>query len=321
LRRVEKLELLYGKGATEASEHVLKKFNELVQEAKEVYDVYEALDYLAASISARPFSALLLNTTRDILRQLALEDYGSLDDVKKRVSSILASTLQRVAEETELAAEVAARRIEDGDVILTHSYSRSVIRSIEKAYAEGKNVKVLVAESRPLLDGLETAKRLARIGIQTTLIVDSAVRYIIREADKVLLGADAITADGGVIARCGSGLVALIAQEARVRVMIVSGTYKLYPETVYGLTIEPPWLGDEIMPDDLKEIGVRGYSPLFETIQANLVDALATERGLLAPEAVPLLIKEIYGSWPPSIEPLEELFVKARKKLSALSRP
>ncbi len=316
---VEALPRLYGLGATEASEEALRRFARLVEEARNVPQVLEALDYLAATIAARPFSAPLVNTTREILERIAGGGYTSMEDLKQLIDGLVRSVLMKVVEETEEAAEIAARRLEDGDVVLTQSYSRSVVRALEKAAAMGKNIKVIVAESRPLLDGVETAKTLAKVGIPVTLIVDSAMRFMMREATRVLLGADAVTADGTVIARTGAGIAALAANEARVRVIVVAGTYKLYPETVYGMTVETPALGDEIVPPELREKGVKGYAPLFEPVPPHLIDALATEKGVIAPEAVPLLIKEKYGEWPPRLKPLKELFAAAREALKKLN--
>jgi len=315
----ERQAALYRVGATEAAEEALRRFARLVEEAREPAGLLEALDYLAATVAARPFSAPLANTAREILSRIAGGSYGAVEEVKEAIRGLVGEVLRRVLDETEEAAEIAARRLEDGDVVVTQSYSRSVVRALEKAAAMGKRIEVIVAESRPLLDGVETARTLARVGIPVTLIVDSAARFVMKDATRVILGADAVMADGSVVARTGAGLVALAASEARVRVIVVAGTYKLYPETVYGVTVETPALGDEIVPDELREKGVRGYAPLFEHIPPHLVDALATERGVLAPEAVPLLIKEKYGEWPPRLKPLDQLLVEAREALKRLA--
>jgi translation initiation factor 2B subunit (eIF-2B alpha/beta/delta family) len=305
-------------GATEAAESVLRKFRGLVNSAQDVWGVLEALDYLEASIAARPFAAPLVNASRELLRVIAESSVTGLDDLKASVNSIVESLLKRMLEETEEAAEIAARRLEDGDVIITHSYSRSILRTIEKAAAMGKKLRVIVAESRPILDGVQLAKDLTKLDIEVTLIVDSAMRFMMREATRALIGADAVMADGSVVARTGAAILALAASEARVRTIVVAGTYKFYPETAYGLTIESPALQEEIVPEEHRKLGVKGYAPLFEIVPPHLIDALATEKGLIAPEAVPLLIKETYGEWPPRLESLESLFERARRRLREL---
>jgi translation initiation factor 2B subunit (eIF-2B alpha/beta/delta family) len=305
-------------GATEAAEFVLKRFRELIASARDVWGFLEALDYLEASIASRPFAAPLVNASRELLKAIADTSVSSLDDVKGNVDGIVEGLLKRMLEETESAAEIAARRLEDGDVIITHSYSRSILRTIEKAAAMGKKLRVIVAESRPILDGVELAKALTKLDIEVTLIVDSAMRFMMREATRALIGADAVMADGSIVARTGAAILALAASEARVRTIVVAGTYKFYPETAYGLTVESPALQDEIVPEEHRMLGVKGYAPLFEIVPPHLIDALATEKGLIAPEAVPLLIKEAYGEWPPRLESLESLFERARRRLREL---
>ncbi len=307
-------------GATEAAEMVLRKFRSLVDSSRDVWGVLEALDYLESSIHSRPFAAPLVNASRELLHTITSPDVSKLEDVKEAVSTTVDRLLKRMLEETEEAAGIAARRLEDGDTVITHSYSRSILRTIEKAVAMGKRLRVIVAESRPLLDGVELAKALTKLDIEVILIVDSAMRYMMREATRALIGADAVMADGSVVARTGAGLLALAASESRVRVIVVAGTYKFYPETAYGLTIESPALADEIVPEEHRELGVKGFAPLFEIVPPHFIDALATEKGLIAPEAVPLLVKEAYGEWPPRLESLDKLFNDARAKLKELAR-
>ncbi|MET1128540.1 MAG: hypothetical protein ABWW70_04405 [Thermoproteota archaeon] len=310
---------LLSRGATEAAEKVLSRFTSMVSASKSAWDLLAAIDYLESKMVSRPFSALLINTVRNILTMLLSIDEGqTLDSIKSKIASRVSEVYVKVAEATEGAAEVASRRIEHGDVVITFSYSRSVLRALQKAKAEGKNISVIVAESRPLGEGVEMAKALAEFDIPVTLIVDSAMRYTVKKATKALVGADAIAADGSVIARTGVGLLALAAAEARVGMIVVAGTYKLYPETAYGLQLEVSSLSEEVVPEDLRVLGVRGYAPLFEAVQPHLIDALATEKGLMAPEAVPLLIQETYGQWPPRVEPVRELFSKAKQKLRGL---
>lgn len=69
-----------------------------------------------------------------------------------------------------------------------------------------------MAEGAPRFDGHSNASRLAAAGVQTTLIADSAVFAMMARANKVLVGAHAVLADGGIIAAAGMHLVALAAK-------------------------------------------------------------------------------------------------------------
>ena len=105
---------LYGLGATEAAEEALRRFAALVEEAEKPTQLLEAVDYLAATVAARPFSAPLANTAREILSRMAEGSYRGIDELKQSVSELVRDVLRRVIEETEEAAEIAARRLWSG---------------------------------------------------------------------------------------------------------------------------------------------------------------------------------------------------------------
>jgi len=56
---------------------------------------------------------------------------------------------------------------------------------------------------------------------------------------------------------------------------------------------------------------VRTKAPLFDVTPPEYIDAIITEVGLLAPQAIPILIKEVYG-WPPKIIDINELINEVR---------
>ena len=59
-----------------------------------------------------------------------------------------------------------------------------------KEAAKKREFQVVVAEAAPRYDGHTMAKQLADMGIQTTLIADSAVFAMMARANKVNLGWD-----------------------------------------------------------------------------------------------------------------------------------
>lgn len=146
------------------------------------------------------------------------------------------------------------------------------------------------------------------MGVSTTLIVDSAARFHMKQVTRVLIGSEAVAANGAVVNKIGTSLLALAANEARVRVFVIAPTQKFSFETIHGELIEIPTLDPSLfVPKDLAEIGVKGYAPLFDVTPPEYIDAIATERGFIAPQAVPFLLRELYGSWPPRVPELSEL--------------
>src|SRR3989337_1494525 len=104
---------------------------------------------------------------------------------------------------------VGSELIKDGATILTHCNAGALATAgygtalgvIRAAFEEGKGVKVIVSETRPLLQGARlTAWELDKDGIPVTIITDNMAGDVKRNAmvDVVIVGADRIASNGGV---------------------------------------------------------------------------------------------------------------------------
>lgn len=86
-----------------------------------------------------------------------------------------------------------------------------------------------MAEGAPRYDGHTLAVKLASAGVQTTVISDSSVFAMMARANKVLVGAHAVLANGGVIAPSGIHMVALAAKRHSIPFVVLVGLHKLSP--------------------------------------------------------------------------------------------
>ena len=68
-----------------------------------------------------------------------------------------------------------------------------------------------MAETAPSGAGRRTAVALAEAGISTTLITDGAIFAMMARVNKVIVGAQAVMANGGLMATAGSHMLALAA--------------------------------------------------------------------------------------------------------------
>lgn len=73
------------------------------------------------------------------------------------------------------------------------------------------------------------ARTLSSAGISTFLVPDSSVYAIMSRVNKVILGAHAILANGGMFAITGSLMVATAAREHSTPVVVCAGQFKLTP--------------------------------------------------------------------------------------------
>lgn len=245
-------------------------------------DMEKAADTILAS---RPTAVSLWNGVRSTLR--GLRSAESFDDAR---NSVIADGNQfSVNSENAVRkiAKIGAKRIKDGDVLMTHCNSSAAIGVITEAVRQGKNVKVYATESRPWRQGILTVNDLSKAGVDVTLIIDSAVRTVMPHVDRVFVGADTITSSGSLINKIGTSQVAMAASEARAEFNVCGETYKFSPKTMFGdtVTIEERDIGEIVRPGEVPE-GVRVFNPVFDTTPAKYIDNIITELGIMSPGAV-----------------------------------
>jgi len=311
---VEKIKLMTG--STEAAEYALSLIRKEVLKSKSMEEAcFRLIDISRKLIELRGTSALIINTLRELLIK-ALESLPKgLDNLKRGLSELIDSKLRYAKWATQKLGEIGARRLREREIILVHSYSYSVYKIIEEALKLNKKIEVYVTESRPGLEGLVMANALEELGVPVTLIVDSAVRFVMPKITRVLVGAEAIAANGAVVGKVGTSVIALAAKEARVRVFVAAGTYKFSLETVFGELIPIPQAPEEYVIEDKELMGkIKTYAPLMDVTPADYIDAIITERGVIAPQAVPLILREIYGSWPPKLKDLNKLMLELEER-------
>lgn len=113
-----------------------------------------------------------------------------------------------------------------------------------RAHDEGKRFSVIVVDSRPLFEGssltppiftllthiFHQGKSLLRIlastSIPCTYTLLPALPSLITEVTTVLLGAHSLFSNGAVYSRAGTALVAMMAKQYGVPVMVCCETYK-----------------------------------------------------------------------------------------------
>ncbi len=248
----------------------------------------------------RAASVPLANSLRYVLTsaQTAMEKGSNVEALRQVVSEAASTFDKKLEQSVEEIAEIGARRLKDGDVVMTHSYSSSVLAILKKANHQGRQLKVFVTETRPELEGRDVARELASAGIDTTLIIDSAVSHFIEKSDKVIVGAEAVAANGAIVNKIGTATIAAVAHGARVRVYAAASTYKFSPETMFGELIEieerdPGSVLDDKDMMNLANLKVR--NPAFDVTSPQDIDLIITERGVIPPQAAIMIVRDQKG--------------------------
>ncbi len=122
------------------------------------------------------------------------------------------------------AAAHAAAALGERSVVFTHSLSSTVLYVFQDLKELG--VRAIVTESRPLFEGHALAERLSKWAIPTTLITDAEIGLFTRQADAVLVGADAVLSDGSVLNKVGTYPLALAAFDHGIPFFVCAEGFK-----------------------------------------------------------------------------------------------
>jgi len=288
LKTAEKIKMLEVQGARNIAIAAIKAVETLARETKAknkrgfLKELSEAKQILFASRETEP---LMRNAVRWITRQVDRSKEKKVGELAKIVFASSQNFLESLEDSKERIAEIGARRIRSGSVIFTHCHSSTVTYLLSKAKQEGMVFEVICTETRPVFQGRTTAKEMLELGLKTTLIVDSAARFFMNQVDFVIVGADAITSQGNVINKIGTSMIALVAQEARTPLYVVSELLKFDPATVYGdyekIEEREP---NEIWENPPKNLIIR--NPAFDVTRRDFIHGIICEEGIISPHSI-----------------------------------
>jgi translation initiation factor 2B subunit (eIF-2B alpha/beta/delta family) len=238
------------------------------------------LPWLRAAQAAQPSMALVHQFAA---RALAIADTSAARgdraaDLRAHLAASCAAERDDLEKAVAGAADIAAQLVSAKEPwIATLSASDGVLAALRALKLQGRAPRVLVAESRPKLEGRDTARSLAELGIESWLVADAALPLLISQARAVWLGADAVT-EQGVLNKIGSYTAALAAREHGVPVWAIAVRRKLIPGGTGALAIA------ELPAAELWEDAPRGVRPrnvYFELVPASLLRGVVVEDGVL----------------------------------------
>ncbi|XP_053945332.1 translation initiation factor eIF-2B subunit alpha [Anastrepha ludens] len=189
--------------------------------------------------------------------------------------------LSKLENSRNVISQQAKKFVTDGCRVLTHSRSRVVLKALITA-AKNKEFQVYVAQGGPGNSGAQMVADLERAGISSTLILDSAIGYVMESMDFVMVGAEAVVESGGIINRIGSFTMGLCAREMKKPFYVLAESFKftrLYP------------LNQRDLPDEYKYsrkhlLDVSKVHPQVDYTPPAYITLLFTDLGILTPSAV-----------------------------------
>jgi methylthioribose-1-phosphate isomerase len=159
-------------------------------------------------------------------------------------------------------------------------------------YERNYGFDIYCDETRPLLQGARlTAFELAAAGMHPTVLCDNMSASLMKtgKIHAVFTGCDRVAANGDSANKIGTSLLALAARRYGVPFYICapSSTLDMQTPDGAGIVIEQRapeevtemWYQERMAPE-----GVGVYNPAFDVTDADLITAIITEDGAIAPE-------------------------------------
>ena len=207
---------------------------------------------------------------------------------------------ERLLREYDTATEAIASHAQPfvRGTILTCSLSGTVLDVLVACREQIE--RGIVLEGRPRYEGRTLAQELSKHGIAVTLITDAEAAIFLPLCNGVVVGADSVLANGDVINKAGTALLAWAAWGEHIPMYVMCETLKISPhhwfdegrthwtENVKLLEEKEP---GEVLASPITGVTVRNF--YFDHTPYKLVSKIITERGVLNQQEIQTLAHEV----------------------------
>ncbi|XP_034783939.1 translation initiation factor eIF-2B subunit beta [Acipenser ruthenus] len=240
---------------------------------------------------------------QESLHKLLTSGGQSEDNFRQAFPPLRANVIEAINEllteldgTTDNIAMQALEHIHSNEVIMTIGRSRTVEEFLEVA-ARKRKFHVIVAECAPFCQGHEMAARLAKAGIETTVITDAAIFAVMSRVNKVIIGTQTVLANGGLRAVNGTHTLALAAKHHSTPLIVCAPMFKLSPqfpneEDTFHKFVSPQEILSFTEGEILSKVNV--HSPVFDYVPPELITLFISNIGGNAPSYIYRLMSELY---------------------------
>ncbi|MCR9089341.1 MAG: hypothetical protein NXH97_21690 [Rhodobacteraceae bacterium] len=177
----------------------------------------------------------------------------------------------------------AVEKLSSMRVPLLFDYSSTVADVVRACADQGCLDRLVIPESRAIDGGRRYMTALSDLGVPILFLPDAAMEYAAGHSDALLLGAESVTRDGGVINTVGSLPAARAARARGIPVYGAADLYKVGAADAADVPPPPPRSYPFLLAEGET---ATTEAPELEIVPPGLVTALLTEVGPLAPDAL-----------------------------------
>lgn len=215
----------------------------------------------------------------------------SFEKSRDKFYDFLEGIRQEQRECVEKIGKAGARMITGGDKVSTFSTSGSVMEILKQAAESGKTMTAAAFEARPNSEGYRTLQEISELNIPVEFGCDALLGKLVPGSSLFLIGADAISSTGEIYAKTGSYLAALVCREFGIPFYVAADTSKFDMMSLLGFPIKDSYRPPEELTEKKPPENSRIINISFELIPSKLITGIITEKGVIAPQAVSLMME------------------------------
>ena len=217
--------------------------------------VYETLDLVKTQsdyLKSRIPNSISLSAGTDLFQRYMISSLkpsstGNFDTMRQHLLSNGRLFVSRAKAGREKIATYGRHFVRDGSVVLTHGGSRVVgalLGKAAEASKSGGNVRfkvIYVMNDARSSESKAVVSTLRAKGVPVATISEGAVGYAMGKVNLVIVGAEGVVENGGIISRLGTYQIALLAKAAGKPFYVAAESHKfvrLYPLGQYDLGID-----------------------------------------------------------------------------------
>jgi len=274
-----------------------------------ISETLEHLSRLSATLVAAAANPISLSAGTDLFQRyiasaLNRPSGGSgaaadFDALRRHLLSNGRLFVERAKASRAKIARFGRHFVRDGCTVLTAGGSRVVGALLrEAADARGGSVRfsvvyVLREVGKMHCEGADVVKTLRDKGVPVATITEGAVAYSMGMVDMVIVGAEGVVENGGIISRLGTYQLAVLAKSMGRPVYVVAESHKfvrLFPLGQYDLPIKQRVVEFKTTDGEGKPENEEERRKELETAvdftPPELISGIVTESGVLTPSAV-----------------------------------
>lgn len=229
--------------------------------------------------NARPAMAALAGAVRRILNAP-----GGLEGMVREAAKLLREYDSAIEHITGYARPFLS------GTIMTHSLSGTVLEVLTNCLSQIE--QVIVLEGRPRYEGREVARALSKDNASITLITDAQADIFLPQCHAVVVGADSILANGDILNKAGTALLAWAAHGHRIPFYVLCETLKISPQSWTGnLAQLEEKESTEVLEQQIPGVSIRNF--YFDRTLSRLITGVITEQGILGKKEISQIASQL----------------------------